>query len=187
MLQYFYDEDTKEFLYADEAFIDPQLSTQTKLVYIFSANTTTIQPLQPKNGYAVVFNEDKWEYVKDNRGLIVWKSYNECIQVKQLGAIPKGYTKTRPAKPITIEDYDKILEQHISNTCKQRGYTTRQPDVYLNSKNERWKQDALDFIDFRDECMNYGLEIENKYKNGQSVLTLKQFKQALPKIKWTFE
>lgn len=87
----------------------------------------------------------------------------------------------------TVRDYDKILEQHISNTCKQRGYTTRQPDVYLNSKNERWKQDALDFIDFRDECMTYGLEIENKYKNGQSVPTLKQFKQALPKIKWTFE
>lgn len=87
----------------------------------------------------------------------------------------------------TIQDYDKILEQHISNTCKQRGYITRQPDVYLNSKNERWKQDALDFIDFRDECMTYGLEIENKYKNGQSVPTLKQFKQTLPKIKWTFE
>lgn len=187
MLQYFYDEDTKEFLYADKAFIDPQLSTQTKLVYIFSANTTTIQPLTPKKGYAVVFNGKIWQYIEDNRGLIVWKSYNEYIQIKQLGDIPAGYTKIRPAKPITIEDYDKILEQHIRNTCKQRGYTTRQPSEYINSTVERWKQDALDFIKFRDECMLYGLEIENMCKNNQKIISLEQFKLDLPKIKWTFK
>lgn len=87
----------------------------------------------------------------------------------------------------TVQDYDKILEQHISSTCKQRGYTTRQPSEYINSTVERWKQDALDFIKFRDKCMLYGLEIENKYKNSQTVPTLEQFKQNLPKIKWTFE
>ena len=87
----------------------------------------------------------------------------------------------------TVRDYDKILEQHISNTCKQRGYTTRQPSEYINSTVERWKQDALDFIKFRDECMLYGLEIENMRKNNQKIISLEQFKSDLPKIKWTFK
>lgn len=87
----------------------------------------------------------------------------------------------------TVRDYDKILEQHISNTCKQRGYTTRQPDAYLNSKNERWKQDALDFIQFRDACMEYALNLYNNFQESNITITLQQFKQNLPKIKWTFE
>ena len=87
----------------------------------------------------------------------------------------------------TVQDYDKILEQHISSICKQRGYTTRQPDAYLNSKNERWKQDALDFIDFRDACMEYALNLYNNFQESNITITLQQFKQNLPKIKWTFE
>lgn len=86
-----------------------------------------------------------------------------------------------------IEDYDEIMEQYLITTRCQRGYTTRQPSEYLNSTVERWKQDAIDWIKFRDECMLYGLQIQNKYANGQQVISLEQFQQNLPKIKWTYE
>jgi len=33
----------------------------------------------------------------------------------------------------TIEDYDAAMEEHLREERYDRGYTTREPDVYLNS------------------------------------------------------
>lgn len=85
------------------------------------------------------------------------------------------------------QDYDKILEQYIRTICIQRGYTTRQPSEYINSNVERWKQDAIDFIQFRDECMIFALDIYNNYQKNGIIPTLQEFKNSLPKIKWTIQ
>ena len=80
MLEYFYDTDTKEFTYFAEVFIDPLESQNAGYdVYMFSANATTLEPIAPKDGFAVVFNGMDWEYVEDHRGTIVWKSHDECM------------------------------------------------------------------------------------------------------------
>lgn len=95
MLEYFYDTDTKEFIYSTEVFTDPLESRNAGHdVYMFSANATTLEPLEPKDGFAVVFNdtEIRWEYIEDHRGTIVWKSYEESMEIKELGAIPEGWT-----------------------------------------------------------------------------------------------
>lgn len=69
MLVYFYDEETKEFLYSEEAHLDP-LETELKgeKVYLLPANATFEKPLDKEDGKAVVFDGSAWKLVDDNRG-----------------------------------------------------------------------------------------------------------------------
>ena len=180
MLEYFYTDDTKEFLYANEVFIDPLESAKAgNDVYMFSVNATTIQPLEPKEGYAVIFNGETWQYIEDNRGKIVWKSYEQNIQITELGPIPENYFEQQPQKPISMQDYDALLENYIFETRYARGYTSRQPTDYINSSTPRWKQDALDFIAFRDKCLQFGQSIINNYQTTGIVPSLEQFEKQL--------
>lgn len=112
MLEYFYTEETKEYTHAEEVFTDPLESQQQgTTVYMFSANATTQEPLERKEGYAIVFNGDAWEYIEDHRGQIVWKSYDESMEIRELGAIPEGWTTEQPEKPATLEDLSQFLYQ----------------------------------------------------------------------------
>lgn len=186
--QYFYDQISGQYLYESNAYIDPmQSNIKGYQVYLLSANATFEMPLQSKQGYAVIWNGNAWQYMEDHRGLIVWKSYEQSLQIRQFGKIPQGYSIQRPQKPITVQDYDNVLQQHIYYTRSQRGYTTRQPSYYINSSVPRWRQDALDWVSFLDSCMLYGLNVQNNYKQGKEVPTLQEFRQNLPKIVWTYQ
>ena len=92
------------------------------------------------------------------------------------------------APEVTAADYDRAMERHIYRTRAERGYTTREPSssCYLHSTNPRWKQDALDWIDFINEVMTYALQIQNAYAAGEEVPTLEEFKAALPVITWNW-
>lgn len=91
-----------------------------------------------------------------------------------------------PEIPVTPDDYDKAMEQYILQTRIERGYTTRQPSYYSNSSVPRWKQDSEDWAKFLDNCMLYGLDIQNKYIAGKTVPSLDEFKAGFPKITWTY-
>lgn len=73
---------------------------------------------------------------------------------------------------IGVADYDRIMEQHIKDARIARGYTLREPDVYKDSSVPRWRQDALDFIAFRDSCLLYGQSIINTYTRSGEVPTM---------------
>ena len=88
---------------------------------------------------------------------------------------------------VSIADYDQVMEQHIHDACVARGYTTREPDAYLNSRNERWAQDAEGFIDFRDKVMEYGLMVQNEFVKTGKAPSLEVFKAGLPQIEWTIQ
>ena len=62
MQVYHYDEETKEFLYQEEAHIDP-LETELKgeNVYLLPANATFEKPLETKDGFRIVF-DNGWKY-----------------------------------------------------------------------------------------------------------------------------
>lgn len=89
--------------------------------------------------------------------------------------------------PPTIEDYDKIMEEHLKEERIARGYTLREPSDYKDDPYERFAQDAIDWINHRSEVMVYGLNIQNIYKETGEAPSLEEFKNNLPKINWTFE
>lgn len=77
------------------------------------------------------------------------------------------------------DDYDNAMEQYIADVRIARGYTLREPDVYKDSSVPRWRQDAQDFIAFRDACLLYGQSVINTYNKTGAVPALDEFKAAL--------
>lgn len=91
-----------------------------------------------------------------------------------------------PEIAITVADYDTIMEEHIYNARYARGYTLREPTEFVTSSIPRWKQDAEDFVLFRDTVLAYGLEVMNHYAATGEAPTLEEFKNNLPNIVWTY-
>lgn len=87
----------------------------------------------------------------------------------------------------TMADFDAAMEEHLTEERSERGYTTREPDVYLNSQVPRWKSDARDWIAHRDAVMLYALEIMNAVEAGtREPPTMAEFKAGLPQIEWSY-
>ena len=84
MKYYTYDDETKEFLFSGEAELDPvETENQGENIYLLPANSTFDEPLKPKEGFAVVYN-DGWEYISDYRGKKYIKD-NMVQEIKELG------------------------------------------------------------------------------------------------------
>lgn len=63
MKAYQYDSETKKYIGEIERQIDPlESQAQGKTIYLMPADSTDIEPLEPKDGYDVVFNGTDWEY-----------------------------------------------------------------------------------------------------------------------------
>lgn len=91
---------------------------------------------------------------------------------------------------LTVDDYNRVLEDYLLEKRSERGYTDRDPSEYYNSGVARWAQDARDWIEFRDRVMVYGLEVLNEYMDtGIAPLTIEEFSERLSdmEIKWTHE
>lgn len=112
-------------------------------------------------------------------------------------AVPDGYAleggewvqqwRLDDAPAPTLADFDAAMEEHLTAERMERGYTTREPDVYLNSQVPRWASDARDWIAHRDAVMLYALEIMNAVEAGtREPPTMAEFKAGLPKIEWSY-
>lgn len=128
MQVYKYHEDTKEFLGAEEAFLDPlESKLQSKDIYLLPANSTFTQPPISKLGHAVVWNGDEWIYMEDHRqsrdrgGVIIETSgtpfwlpgdtyLSQPRYLSELGPLPEDALLERPAKPQDVIDAE-ILAQ----------------------------------------------------------------------------
>ena len=87
----------------------------------------------------------------------------------------------------SFDDYDNAMEEHIRQTRFDRGYTTREPNAYINSSVEKFSSDAKDWQKFLDETMLYGMKVRDDYARTGIAPTLEEFKENLPQIKWTYE
>lgn len=89
--------------------------------------------------------------------------------------------------PPTVADFDFAMEEHLRTEREARGYTTREPDAYLESSNARWRQDAHDWVAHRDAVMSYALDLINAVESGErQPPMMAEFKVGLPTIVWTF-
>ena len=115
--------------------------------------------------------------------IVTREEWHEAVKPRKSRKVIDG--KLVVTDKFSVADYDRIMEEHIKSVCVARGYTTREPDAYLNSRNERWAQDAEDFIDFRDKVMEYGLMVQNEFVQTGKAPSLEVFKAGLPQIEWT--
>ena len=89
---YIYDTQNNEYLYEAEAQIDPLASSKGETIYLMPPNATQTAPLEPKAGFVNVFNNGKWEQIKDERGEIYYDDGNNAITITELGQ-EKGLKK----------------------------------------------------------------------------------------------
>ena len=87
----------------------------------------------------------------------------------------------------SFDEYDNVMEEHITQTRFERGYTTREPSAYANSSVPRFAQDAKDWQKFLDETMLYGMKVRDDYASTGIAPTLEEFEENLPKVVWTYD
>lgn len=85
MKNYIYDTQTNEYLYEVEAQIDPLASSKSETIYLMPPNATQTAPKTPKAGFANIFNNGKWEQIKDERGETYYDNDNNAIMITELG------------------------------------------------------------------------------------------------------
>lgn len=84
-----------------------------------------------------------------------------------------------------VQKYDDAIEEHLLAERSARGYTVREPSLYLNSSNERWASDARDWVAHVDAVMAYGLEVQNQFAETGEAPDFEEFKSGIPKIEWS--
>ena len=105
---YKYDIETKEFL--QELEINEAYGSNLPF-------TTIAKPLAKKDGFAVCFNDTKWEYVEDNRNKTVYvKATKEELKVDYLGKIKDEHTLFAPKQ---FDEWGYTQEQWIENIEKK--------------------------------------------------------------------
>lgn len=131
MKVYKYDTQTKEFIQ------ELEISEQYGINLPF---TTAIKPPAKKDGFAICFNEDKWEYVEDNRNKTVYvKATKDELKIDYLGKIkdehtllvPKQFDKWDEVSKSWIEDIE--LKKEYEKSLIPKTITLRQARLYLLS------------------------------------------------------
>jgi hypothetical protein len=206
MNAYGYDPVTK--VYTGEVFC--QESPLEPGVYLIPAHATTTAPPALGENEAAVFENGAWKVVADYRGTTIYSKSDSRITgtVEELGSdLPEGWTMVAPPEgdkryvmgsggtwqeyQKTLDElaaeYDAAMEGYLVEARSLRGYTTREPSDYFNSTVERWRQDAADWIAFRDAVMTYAIGVRNDVLSGGVVPTLDEFMSGMPVITWTIE
>ena len=150
-------------------------------------------------------------YIETEDGIILNPSEDQIINLaKQYRIIdevpykegcrydPIGWVEDENQKTVThvfeehrvepsVEEYDQVMEDYITQTRMDRGYTTREPSAYANSSVPRFAQDAKDWQKFLDETMLYGMKVRNDYASTGIAPSIDEFRENLPKIVWTYD
>ena len=133
MIVYKYDTQTKEFL--EELEINEAYGINLPF-------TTTVKPLAKKEGFAVCFNGTKWEYIEDNRNIVVYnKETKQESKIYYLGKIKDEHTLLIPKQ---FDEWDEVSKNWIEDIELKKEYeksliprtiTLRQARLYLLSIN----------------------------------------------------
>lgn len=121
MKVYKYDIQTKEFL--EELEINEAYGTNLPF-------TTIDKPLAKKDGFAVCFNDTKWEYVEDNRDKTVYvKDTKQELKVDYLGKIKDEHTLLIPKE---FDEWNYSQTQWIENIEKKETQRIQQIESKCN-------------------------------------------------------
>ena len=108
MKLYLYDEITKEYIEAIEAYLDPEeTKNQGKEVYMYPANSTDIEPPTTVENQVCIFEVDSWVVKVDFRGQYQCNENLEVSLVENIGDLQDGFIL------ITEEQAKKIEEDKL--------------------------------------------------------------------------
>ena len=133
MQTYRFDGETKEFLCAEAAFLDPLESEAAgEAVYMLPADSTFDAPPAAQPGYAAVWNGAAWELMEDHRqkrdrggvpvegtGTPFWMPgdtwQTPARYMAELGRLPEGAMLERPEKPA-----EALAEEELARAKAER-------------------------------------------------------------------
>ena len=118
---YKYDTQIKEFI--QELEINEAYGTNLPFA-------TTIKPLTKKDGFAICFNDTKWEYVEDNRDKTVYvKDTKEELKIDYLGKIKDEHTLLIPKQ---FDEWDYTQNKWVENIEKKETQRIQQIESKCN-------------------------------------------------------
>ena len=107
---YMFDGETKEYIGAEDALLDPlETKKQGKHVYLLPANATFDRPPAAEDGKAVIF-DDGWKQVVDNRGKTAVNADRGIFEIDYLGE-KEGDTIVTAEMQKGLDDGTFVVEQ----------------------------------------------------------------------------
>ncbi|MBW5870313.1 tail fiber assembly protein [Yersinia enterocolitica] len=136
-----YHYETKEFTGATDAYIAPHTG--------IPGSSTLIAPLPPKDGYAVVFNEDaqQWEYTEDYRGAEAYNTQTGYSRpVITLGPLPEGFTSLAPTSQFDCWDGSQWVKDENAEKKHHLAEAEQEKRHLLNEANTKIQilQDSIE-------------------------------------------
>lgn len=145
MQTYKFKAETKEYLYAEEAFLDPlESKVQGKPVYLLPADSTFTEPPTTKEGHAVCWNGKAWEHIEDHRqerdkgGVVIegsgtpywmpgdtWQT--PARYMAELGKLPEGAMLKKPEKPAEV-----LAEEELARAKAERADLVEKSTVEID-------------------------------------------------------
>lgn len=193
MQTYRFDPETKEYLFAEDAFLDPlETEQQGKEVYLLPADSTFTAPLEPKLGYAVFWNGTDWEYIEDHRqthdkgGMVVegsgtpfwmpgdtWKS--PARYMFDLGSLPEGAMRTKPEKPAEVLEAEALARAKEERAAAVAALTVEVDGMVFDGdeKAQERMARAVTMADSMDETTEWVLA-----NNTVAIVTADQLRRA---------
>lgn len=180
MQTYKYNADTKEYLYAEDAFIDPlETEQQGKEVYLLPADSTFTEPLEAKKGYAVCWIGEAWEYKEDHRGASYWMPEDswdtQPHEMKELGPLPEGAMPEAPAKPQEVIDAEALAKAKAERAAAVAAITVEVDGMVFDGDEDAQTRmaRAVTMAESMDEQTEWVL-----HDNTVAIVTAAQLKQA---------
>ncbi|WP_334473502.1 tail fiber assembly protein [Arsenophonus sp. PmNCSU2021_1] len=157
---YTYTSDTHELLGPCDAYTD-----ETHEILPFH---TEKKPLDKRQGFAVVFNEQnqEWEYQEDHRGLVLFDTKSrQSVTIEKLGKVPKYLTPLAPKSEYDVWDGERwVKDVEAENLAKRHKLEgIKQQKLYDATCEIAPLQDAID-LDMATEEEKKRLIVWKRYR-----------------------
>ena len=179
MLVYKYDEKGL-FVGAEETELDPlESELQGKDIYLLPPNATFDKP-ESKDGFAPVWDGEKWKNVEDHRGTKYWmpedKHGSPAREMKELGALPDGALLTEPEP--TFEELKERKLGDLSakfNEAIYGSFTTSHGYVMQFSESDSLKlKGAIECMEANNEPEGYLVQADNTVVMNIPITTMRE-------------
>lgn len=194
MIIYNYDPITFEFATQGKAEKNP-LNPEEPII---PACSTTVEPPEIQEGYAIVWIGNKWEYKEDHRGELWYNAKNKKIEnIDFIGVLPEYYYT--PDSPIANKpegdywQYDSNTQTWVGNALLYKQYVLYAFSEYWNAKQDipfefegyKYIPAWRDLYDSIFNTLNNGIKKEYRlqdYNGNYNIVTLKTMKPIYTKM-----